>query len=108
MGMKTPLIIDQASDFEVTIDLYNELDEMLLANNYTVRGYIKRHYQANTYTSFNLTLTDGELKVAVPADVSANLEAARYVYDIKMTEIATNTVFTLLEGIITINPQSTK
>ena len=45
--------------------------------------------------------------LSLSANVTGNLEAGRYVYDVVVHDAA-NTITRVVEGIVTVNPQVTK
>lgn len=88
------LFIDQGSDFSYEFSLneavstdviYNKLESIDLAN-YTARGQIKRNYAALTAVDFEATIDvdDKLIIVSLPATVSHDMKATRYVYDIQI------------------------
>jgi uncharacterized protein YbcV (DUF1398 family) len=105
------LTVDQGSTFETTLDLVNDDGSAINVANYLFSGQIRKSYYSANATA-NLTITivnaaNGNVNISLNAATTTNIKAGRYLYDVKMTDVA-NTVTRVVEGIITITPQVTK
>ena len=110
------LFIEQGEDFNVfvTLDGLNG-DAYSIANSSVKAEIRKSHWSANASCSFDAEITNEELGIinlSLPANTTQNLSYGRYVYDIFLTQHNTNTNSNtrskVLEGVIYIDPSSTK
>lgn len=108
MAKRVNLIIDQGSTFSTTFELIDDFDEPLNVGDYTARGQLRKHYAANSSTSFTCQLNTGELNISLTSAQTANLEPQRYVYDVEMVDTVANSVTRIVEGFITVTPEVTK
>lgn len=70
----------------------------------------KSYYSANTTAEFDVQInspTTGLILLVLDAQVTANIAAGRYVYDVAIKDTA-NTVTRVLEGIVNVIPQVTR
>jgi hypothetical protein len=105
------LTLDQGATFESTLDLVADDGTAINVAGYLFSGQIRKSYYSSNATA-NLTITvsdtaNGNLIISLNSATTANIVAGRYLYDVKMTDIA-NTVTRIVEGIITVTPQITK
>jgi hypothetical protein len=109
MGTKINLVVDQGATFETTINLTDDLGELVDLTGYTGAGQIRKHYTSSNATNLSVTLggANGTVTLGLSANATANLTAGRYVYDVEVTD--NNSVITrIFEGIVTITPQVTR
>jgi len=99
--------IDQGTDFEMTINLTDDNGDDVIVTDYEARGQIRKHYASTNSVSFTTALANGELVLSLTAAQTANIVAGRYVYDVELIDDA-NTVYRLLEGMVTIVPEVTR
>lgn len=105
------LVVDQGATYETTIDLIADDGTAVNVAGYVFSGQIRKSYYSQSPTA-NLTLTisnaaNGNVIMSLNSATTANIKAGRYVYDVKMIDVA-NTTTRIVEGIITITPQVTK
>jgi len=105
------LIIDQGATYENTLDLIGDDGSAINVAGYVFSGQLRKSYYSKNPTA-NLTITvtnaaSGNIVISLNAATTANIKAGRYLYDVKMIDIA-NTTTRIVEGIITITPQVTK
>lgn len=70
----------------------------------------KSYYSANTTAEFDVVInspTTGLILLVLDSQVTANIAAGRYVYDVAIKDTA-NTVTRVLEGIVNVIPQVTR
>lgn len=110
MAIKANLIIDQGTSFVSTLTLTNSDDVPLNLNLYTFSGQIRKHYTSSNSTSFTITGdgNTGILTLSLSANSTANLVAGRYVYDVEISEISSNNITRVVEGIVTVTPNVTR
>ena len=111
MANQVELFCDQGTDFSYSLDLSNDDGSALNLASYTFSSSIRKSYYSSKPAA-NLTVTvinaaNGNVQLSMNSAVTSNIKAGRYLYDVKMSD-ATNTVFRVIEGIITIYPQITK
>jgi hypothetical protein len=106
----TDLFIDQGTDFSNNLTL--EADDGSAVN---IAGFVfscqmrTSYYTANATANIAVTVTDaanGIATMSMSAANTANIYAARYVYDVKVVDSFGNTS-RLVHGIITVTPQAT-
>lgn len=105
------LTVDQGATFETTLDLIADDGTAINVAGYVFSGQVRKSYYSSNPTA-NITITvdntaNGNLTLSMNSATTSNIRAGRYVYDVKMTDIA-NTTTRIVEGIITITPQVTK
>lgn len=107
MATRIPVIIDQGTTFETTIDLTDQDGEALVTSGYSARAQMRRHYASTNSVAFTCDLSNGSLILSLTSEQTSNLEAGRYVYDVEL-EDASNNIIRLIEGIVTLTPQVTR
>lgn len=109
MASYAELIVDQGTTFSTILTLTDDTTNLPIdLSGYTINSNIKKsYYSTNNTAVFTATINDaaqGNVTISLPSDVSANVKAGRYVYDIKIKSPA-NTVTRIVEGIITVTPR---
>lgn len=110
MAIKGNIVIDQGSDFSVTINVENSDDDTITdLTGYIGNAQMRRHYTSLTSYVFNVSIspTLGAVTMAMNAANTAAIPAGRYVYDCELTD-EFNKVTRLIEGIVTVTPQVTR
>lgn len=110
MAQKVHLVIDQGTDFSSSILLEDENGNPidLSDNSYSFSSQFRKSYESTSSKTITVTgADDGRLILSIPADVSANTEAGRYVYDVIMIDGANNKI-RLVEGLVNITPRVTR
>jgi len=110
MAVTSNLVLDQGSDFSVVINYNNEDGSSKDLTNYTARSQMRKSYYSTTATTLTSNISNasnGEITLSLSSNVSANVKAGRYVYDL---EVVSNTgyVTRVIEGIITVLPEVTR
>lgn len=111
MANQVELFCDQGTDFSYQLDLSNDDGTALNVANYTFTSSIRKSYYSSSVTA-NMTVSivsaaNGNVLISMNSSTTSNIVAGRYLYDVKMRD-NTNTVFRVIEGIITVYPQITK
>ena len=111
MANQVELFCDQGTDFSYQLDLSNDDGTALNVANYTFTSSIRKSYYSSSVTA-NMTVAivsaaNGNVLISMNSATTTNIVAGRYLYDVKMKD-NTNTVFRVIEGIITVYPQITK
>lgn len=102
------LYVDQGSDFNAEITLYDDLNSPWnLASFTNVSAKIKKSYYStnsvNFTASFGSDRTSGTILLVLSSSQTSSLEQGRYLYDVVITH-SDNTKTRVIEGIVTINP----
>ena len=111
MASQVELYCDQGADFSITLDLTNDDGTAINVAGYTFSSSVRKSYYSSAATA-NMTVTvlsssNGNVQISMNSATTNNIAAGRYLYDVKM-RTSTNTVFRVIEGILTIYPQVTK
>jgi hypothetical protein len=109
MAVKSNIVIDQGTHFEVTINLRDANTTVITLDGFVANAQLRKYYTSSTKHDFNVTISanTGEVTIAMSANTSANIPAGRYLYDCVLTS-NTNIVSRIVEGIATINPRVTR
>lgn len=109
--MYAELSINQGANLVSVITLSNDdSSAMNLANTTFASQIRKSYYSTNPTANINVAVfganSNGQIRLTLSADETANIAPGRYLYDITMT--ANNTVTRILEGIVTVTPRVTR
>jgi hypothetical protein len=109
MAVKSNIVIDQGTDFEVTINLKDADTTPITLDGYEGQAQVRKYYTSSRSYNFDVLISanTGEVTLAMSANTSANIAPGRYVYDCVLTS-NTNIVSRIVEGIVTINPRVTR
>jgi hypothetical protein len=111
MAAKANIIIDQGTDFTTTITVTDDYGDITDLTGYTANGHIRKHYTSSTATVFDIDFgsprSDGQVTISLARNITENMKAGRYVYDVELTSSANNRT-RLVEGVATVTPQVTK
>jgi hypothetical protein len=68
------------------------------------------YYSTNATASFSTTMNvqNSTVTLQMSANVTANVVAGRYVYDVIVSDTANNTITRILEGIVDVSPSVTR
>lgn len=103
--------IDQGSSFSQIINYQDSSKSNVSLAGYTARAQMRRSYyssNANTITAVVSDANNGEITLSMLANVTANLKAGRWVYDVEANTANDASVIRVIEGIITIMPGVTR
>jgi hypothetical protein len=106
MAIKSNIVIDQGTDFEVTINVRDANTTAIALTGFTGQAQLRKYYTSSRKYDFNVTVSanTGEVTLAMSAANSALISSGRYVYDCVLVS-NTNVVSRIVEGIVTINPR---
>jgi hypothetical protein len=107
MTNKVNLTADQATTFNLTVELNDQSGNALDVTGYSVKSKFRKHYMSDNSVSFTTSLSNGQLILSLSANATVNVESGRYVYDVELAD-GSNNIIRLMEGILTINPAVTK
>ena len=111
MASYVELFVDQGTTFNNTINLTDDVTNAYInVSGYTITSSMRRsYYSANASANITCTITDapnGEITMSMSANTTGAIKAGRYLFDVKMVDVAQITS-RVLEGIITITPKVT-
>jgi len=106
MAIKSNIVIDQGTDFEVTINVRDANTTAIALTGFTGQAQIRKYYTSSRKYDFNVNVSanTGEVTLAMSAANTANIASGRYVYDCVLVS-NTSVVSRIVEGIVTINPR---
>lgn len=106
MAIKSNIVIDQGTDYEVTINVKDANTSAISLTGFVGRAQIRKYYTSSNKYDFNVTVgaNTGEVTMSMSAANTANITAGRYVYDCVLIS-SSNVISRIVEGIVTINPR---
>ena len=109
MATKANLVIDQGATYSVSLDIKDDDDQVIELTGYTGASQIRKHYPSSNSVPFAVSVAalDGTVQLSLTANQTGSMTAGRYVYDVELTN-ASGIVSRVVEGIVTVTPQSTK
>lgn len=112
MAAKANIIVDQGTDFDVTLTVTDDFGDVQDLTGYTAAGQVRKHYSSDTVVAtFDFTFgsprTSGLLTLQLPRSVTTAMEAGRYVYDVEITS-QFDVRSRLIEGTLTVTPEVTR
>lgn len=108
MAIKTNLVIDQGSDFAVTINVTDANNAPISLQNFTGSAQMRKFYTSSRYYPFEVLVANGTVTLAMNSVVTNTITAGRYVYDCELTSVGSNQISRIIEGIVTITPGVTR
>ena len=105
------LFIDQGTTFSTTIVLDDVYGNAYNLSNFVVNSAMRKSpYNANVVATFvtSITANTGTITLSLPSTVTYNIAGGRYSYDAMLVNNSANTVIKILEGIVYVNPSSTR
>lgn len=110
MAVVSNLIVDQGTDFAVSIVYKNDDGTLKDLTGYQVRSQMRRSYYSTSNTAFTAGFVDaelGEIELSLSANTTNSLKPGRYVYDVEVVD--TNSKVTrIVEGLVTVLPGVTR
>lgn len=106
MAIKSNIVIDQGTDYEVTINIKDANTTAISLSGFVGQAQIRKYYTSSKKYDFNVIISanTGEVTMAMSSANTANIAAGRYVYDCVLIS-NTNVISRIVEGIVTINPR---
>ena len=105
------LFVEQGAYYSTSITLDESNGDAFDLTGYDVKSQMRKsYYSSNATAEFSATISnpvDGIITLTMGSDVTANVPAGRYVYDV-IIKSPSNAVTRVLEGIVNIIPQVTK
>ena len=109
MAIKSNIVIDQGTDYEVTINVKDANTTPINLSGFTGVAQIRKYYTSSKKYDFSVSISanTGEVTIGMSSANSAAIAAGRYLYDCILTS-NTNVISRIVEGIVTINPRVTR
>lgn len=109
MAVKANLVIDQGTDYSVSITVEDTTESVLDLTGYTGAAQMRKHYSSANATSFSVSLggVHGTVALSMNSTTTTSLPPGRYVYDVELTD-GSNNISRIIEGIITVTPNVTR
>ena len=101
------LYIDQGTDFNAQITIYDDNNAPWNLTGYTGAAKIRKSYYSSTSVNFTVSFpvirTTGIIILDLTSTQTSSLEQGRYLYDVVITN-SSGKKTRVIEGIVTINP----
>jgi hypothetical protein len=107
MATKANLVIDQGSDYTVTIYLTSANGAVLDTTGYTGRAQMRKSHSSSVYKEFTVVVSGGTAVLSMTNSYTASITAGRYLYDVE-TVAASGNVKRVQQGTATITPEITR
>lgn len=110
MATKANLVIDQGTTYSTTLNLTDDNGDALNLNGFVANSQIRKWYTSSVAVPFAASINAdvGTITLSLTSSQTNNLVAGRYVYDVEITEISTNAISRVVEGIVTVTPGVTR
>ena len=105
MATYTEFVIDQDSDFVVSVSLKDVNGNPLSLFGYSLTGKFRKSFDSETVYSLNVYTSNansGNISVGLTGANSCNVEPGKYAFDINA--YTANTNLRILEGVLTLTP----
>jgi hypothetical protein len=109
MSAKSNIVIEQGATFSTQITLTDANGAVMNLASHTANSEIRRWYTSSNSVPFDVAINAaaGTITLSMTPDVTVNIAAGRYVYDVRMVTPANN-VLRVVEGIATVSPSVTR
>jgi len=110
MAIKSNLVIDQGSSFSATLTVTDVNNDPIDLTSYTAAAELRKWYTSNSSVSFSTSSgnSSGQITLSLDYVTTGSLDSGRYVYDVELTDTTANSVYRVIEGIVTVTPQVTR
>lgn len=108
MAVKTNLVIDQGSDFSVTINVTDANNAPISLQYFAGAAQMRKYYTSSRFYPFEVQVANGAVTLSMNSALTNTITPGRYVYDCELTSTNANQVSRILEGIVTITPGVTR
>lgn len=106
------LFLNQGETFTTDLTLDDTNGRPYDLTNFSVRSQVRKsYYSANATITFDASIPDantGTIRLSANADITANVSAGKYLYDVVITDSLSNNVTRVLEGQVFITPAVTR
>jgi len=109
MATKANLVIDQGATYSVLLDITDDDEQVINLTGYTGAAQVRKHYTSSNSVAFTVSIApaDGTVQLSLTANQTGTMIAGRYVYDVELTN-SSGIISRVVEGIVTVTPQSTR
>lgn len=110
MSIKVNLVVDQGTDYTVTIPLKEANGAFTDLTGMTGAAQMRKSYSASKYYTITVGFgarANGELILSMSANTTNAIPAGRYVYDCELVN-SSGKKSRAIEGIVTVTPQVTR
>ncbi len=108
---KLDITIDQGSDFELAIQIYED-DAVKNLSGYDARAQLRKKadspYKVDFVTTGSSFDATGTVKITLANSVTKGIDAGDYVYDLEIFESGDSTVTRILQGKATVTGEVTR
>lgn len=109
MAQEVNLHVDTGANLLIEICITNSNGDPWNLSNYEVNSKVRKNPYTNTSYSFTCNgYANGMLTLTMNAASSALVPPGRYLYDVEITNLVSNTTTRVQEGLIVFNPNITK
>lgn len=110
MATKSLIIIEQGTDFSITLNVTNTDGTVFDLSNFTAASSLRKHWSSSKSYNLSAQVIDGpsgELLLTANNSTTSNIPPGRYMYDVEVTS-NTGTVSRVLQGSATVTPEITR
>ena len=109
MAVKANIVIDQGTDWTITIDVTDNTGGTYDLSGHTVAAQMRKNYATSTAITFGAShnSSNGQITLSLPSETTVDITPGRYLYDVEMRD-SSNNVSRVIEGIATVTPGITR
>jgi len=109
MAVKANIVIDQGTDWTVTIDVTDNAGGTYDLTGHTIAAQMRKNYASSTAITFDAVhnSANGQITLSLSSETTTDITPGRYLYDVEMRDSANN-VSRVIEGIATVTPGITR
>ena len=107
MAIKTNLVIDQGTDFSVTINLTDANNAPLSLTGYSGAAQMRKYFTSSKYFNFDVQVANGAVTLSMNSYTTNTVTPGRYLFDCELIS-SSNVVSRIIEGISTVTPGITR
>lgn len=111
MAAYVELAIEQGANLTSFVNVTDTQGDAVDLTTYSASSMLRKSYYSSSQTAISAIVTgnaNGEVTLSLSADTTANLTPGRYVYDLIVTDSATNSIQRVIEGTAVILPSVTR
>jgi hypothetical protein len=110
MPEKYTIEMKQGSDYNISLELKDDSDQVIPLTNYTFDAQIREIHESNQKIDFTVTTipSTGKVSLYLAAATTTKILFTKGVYDIRYINSATGAVEYLLEGDVIVHKQVTR
>lgn len=111
MAQTYNLFLDQGATFKANVTIRDAAGDVRDISGNSARSQFRRSYISSNAFTFTATVpvgTDGNVFLTMNSDTTANVTAARYLYDIELVNDSNQEVERVAEGVVIVSPEITR